>query len=82
MRHLWPCGPAHVLPLSSVLHVTAARTLFLSLPAGTVLSFVEQNTTYVEGVGDVCSLAAFDFQASNGSQGQASPAARKLRLFA
>jgi hypothetical protein len=58
-----------VLPLSYVLHVTAARTLFLSLPAGAVLSFVEQNTTYVEGVGDVCSLAAFDFQARSKRRG-------------
>lgn len=33
------------------------------LPAGAVLSFVERNTAHIEGVGDVCSLAAFDFQA-------------------
>ncbi|KAI3424722.1 hypothetical protein D9Q98_008111 [Chlorella vulgaris] len=48
--------------LSSIL--LTPLLLWFSLPqcAGTVLSFVEQNTTYVEGVGDVCSLAAFDFQ--------------------
>lgn len=31
------------------------------LAAGAVLSFVREHTTHVEGVGDVCSLAAFDF---------------------
>lgn len=30
-------------------------------PAGAILRFVEEHTENVEGVGDVCSLAAFDF---------------------
>lgn len=32
--------------------------------AGAILSFVESHTVHIEGVGDVCSLAAFDFQVS------------------
>ena len=31
------------------------------MPAGAILRFVEEHTVHVEGVGDVCSLAAFDF---------------------
>lgn len=36
--------------------------MLLLLAAGAVLEFVEGNSMHIEGVGDVCSLAAFDFQ--------------------
>lgn len=34
---------------------------------GAVLEFVEGNSVHIEGVGDVCSLAAFDFQVRAGA---------------
>ena len=45
--------------------LTQNRLFFVlppSCPAGAVLEFVEGNSVHIEGVGDVCSLAAFDFQ--------------------
>lgn len=38
--------------------------LYFSLPkcAPAILDFVRNFTTHVEGVGDICSLAAFDFR--------------------
>ncbi|GAB4821600.1 hypothetical protein N2152v2_008646 [Parachlorella kessleri] len=56
--------------------------LAFSLPkcAGAILRFVEQHTTHIEGVGDVCSLAAFDFarhgSAKYGAPGDAPKGAR------
>lgn len=36
--------------------------------AGSILAFVRDNTTRVEGVGDVCSLALFDFERHGNSK--------------
>ncbi|KAL6780039.1 ATG9 [Auxenochlorella protothecoides x Auxenochlorella symbiontica] len=38
--------------------------LYFSLPgcAGAILTFVEQNTVHVDGIGDVCSFSAFDLE--------------------
>ena len=49
--------------------------LYWSLPAcvPSILSFVRDFTTHVDGVGDICSLAAFDF-ARHGNTKYGSPA--------
>jgi hypothetical protein len=49
--------------------------------AGAILQFVADTTTRVEGVGDVCSLAVFDFgRHGNSKYGAPAPApAKRLR---
>lgn len=42
-------------------HEFANSTLFPCL-AGAILTFVEQNTVHVDGIGDVCSFSAFDLE--------------------
>ena len=57
--------------------------LYFSLPrcAPAILAFVRDFTTHVPGVGDVCSLAAFDFE-RHGNSKYGSPAqAPKARPF-
>lgn len=44
---------------------------------GAVLEFVEGNSVHIEGVGDVCSLAAFDFQV-RGRSGRSGRSGRAL----
>jgi hypothetical protein len=49
-------------------------------PAGAILQFVRDTTTRVEGVGDVCSLALFDFSRhGNSKYGAPTHAAKRLR---
>ena len=44
--------------------------LYFSLPYCThaILDFVRDNTVFVEGVGDICSLANFDFEKHGNSK--------------
>jgi hypothetical protein len=50
------------------------------VPAGAILQFVRDTTTRVEGVGDVCSLAVFDFDRhGNRKYGARSHANKRMR---
>jgi autophagy-related protein 9 len=58
-----------------------AWPLLLLIAAGAILQFVADTTTRVEGVGDVCSLAVFDF-GRHGNSKYGAPAhapAKRLR---
>lgn len=48
-------------------------------PAGAILQFVRNTTTRVEGVGDVCSLALFDFD-RHGNRKYGAPAHANKRM--
>jgi hypothetical protein len=77
--HVWRVWgtSAAWLSLTSVV----AHHALLLLPAGAILQFVADTTTRVEGVGDVCSLAVFDF-GRHGNSKYGAPAhapAKRLR---
>ena len=61
-------------------NVCLTRCVLMFLLSGAILSFVRDNTTRVEGVGDICSFAAFDFQRhGNGKYGAPVHAAKHQR---
>lgn len=57
--------------------------LYFSLPYCTdaILEFVRDHTVFVEGVGDICSLANFDFERHGNSKYGAQTHCPKVRLL-
>ena len=57
--------------------------LYFSLPycADAILEFVRDHTVFVEGVGDICSLANFDFERHGNSKYGANAHCPKVRAL-